>query len=220
MVHIDLGHGRDIEQLNRALGPEANFLQDLDLEIAQFSIRNDEEIAAAAGGIEKGQGAELVVKRLQCLAAAGVLPRHQPPEFSAQLVEKKRLDHLQDVFFARIMCAFRPPLLAIHNRLKQRAEDRGRNLLPIETTGVQQLVAHPTVEIGKRQALMEQRAVDIGKACEIGVELLAASVLRRVENLEELRQERAEVGSVLARAIAQKLLENAERLENAGVVGE
>ena len=163
---------------------------------------------------------ELRLKRPEVGGASPVPARLQPREIGAQVVQEQRLDHLQDVLLGRVVRPLRAALLRLHHRLEQRAEDRGRDVRPVEAAGVQQRPAHRRVEGGNAQRPLEQRAVDIGEPGKVLVERLLAPGLGRVENLEQLRQPEPEVGAVLARARLDQVQEDVARLEDARVVGE
>src|SRR3984893_11306288 len=98
------------------------------------------------------------MKILQRPPPARILARPQPREFALETVEKQRRDDLQNVFLAGVMLALLAAGNLVHDRLKKRAENRGRDFFPIETAGVQKLVAHGAVKIRQRQALVEKLA--------------------------------------------------------------
>ena len=166
-------------------------LENFDFQQAQFAVGDDEEIAAAAGRIEKAESRELFVEAPQFgFAAFGAL------EFGAQVVEEKRADDFEDVALAGVMPADLPALLRLHDGLKERAEDGGRDARPVEARAGQQGVAHVAVEVGEAEVFRKEFAVDVGECGQSFVEVLLALVGRRVEHVEEPREMRAEVGAV------------------------
>ena len=160
-IDIDL---RIEAYIGDALLAGMEFLQHRDFEFAQFAIGDDEKISAAAGRIEKSEATEFRMKILQRPPPARILACLQPREFALEIVEKQRLNDLQNVFLAGVMGALLAAGNLVHDRLKQRAEDRGRDFFPIEAAGVQKFFAHGAVEIWQRQALVEKLAVDVIKA--------------------------------------------------------
>ena len=60
----------------------------------------------------------------------------------------------------------------------------------------------------------------VGEPGEVGVEGGDARVLRRVQHLEELREQRPEVGAVLAGPRLHEVEQDVAGLEDPGVVGE
>ncbi len=154
----------------------------------------------------------------------GVAPGAAAPpeqlELDAQVVQEQRLDDLEDVRFGCVVAALDPLLRGLHHRLEQRAEDRRRDRGPVETAGVEQGLTHSGVELRNRQGLGEQIAVDVGEAGEVLVQRCLASVLGRVEHLEQARQPAAEVAAVRRGALFEEFKELVAGLEDAGVVGE
>ena len=137
-------------------------LQAFQFEPPDLAIGDDEEIAAAAGRVEKahpGQaGLELQQRLVLCRPA-----RFQPFQLLAQLVEEERADYLQDVLLAGVMRALRPPLLRVHHGLEQAAEDRRADGGPVVAAGVEQVFAHRRIEDRRAQVFAEQSPVDIGE---------------------------------------------------------
>ena len=143
-----------------------------------------------------------------------------PLELGVQVIHEQRLDHLEDVFLGRVVRPLRPALRRVHDRLEERAEDRRRNVRPVEAAGVEQRPAHRGVEREHPQMSLEQVAVDVGEPRQVLVESRRALVLQRVEHFEQLREPRPEIGPVLARARLDEVEEDVARLEYPGVVGE
>ena len=187
----------------------------LQLQRAQLSVADDQEVAAATGGVEKGELAQLFVKLEQLVAVAFDLV-----EFGVQIVQKQRLDELKDVFFAGVVGAQVAAGLGIHDALEQAAENGGADGRPVQSAGVEQRVAHGGSEVGHGQRLFKQFAVDVGELGQLLVQRLAAPRLGRVEHLKELGQARAEVGRVGGGAFFNEGTEGLRGLKDAGVVGE
>ena len=189
-------------------------LEHFDFQQAQFAVGDDEEVAAAAGGVEKAQARKFLVEAPQFgLVAFDAL------KFGAQIVQEQRADDFEDVAFAGVMRADLPPLLRLHDGLKERAENGGRNARPVEARAGEQRVAHVAVEIGEAEIFGEQLAVDVGKCGERFVEVLLALLRRRVEHFKEAREVHARVRAVGGGAVLEVELKGFA-LENAGVLGE
>src|SRR5262245_30594591 len=112
------------------------------------------------------------MERLEILLTPRVTPGLEPCELVANVVEEKRLDHLENVLLGGVVRALGPALLLVHHRLEQRAEDGGRYSVPTELADLEQQVAHGGVEGRRAQALREQIAVDVRELCEVLVERL------------------------------------------------
>ena len=186
----------------------------------QFPVGDDEEVATAARGVEERHAAELRLELPERGEAAPAPARPHALELGAQVVHEQRLDHLEDVLLGRVVSALGAAFRRVHHRLEQRAEDRGRDVRPVEAAGVQQRPPHRRVERQHPQVLLEQVAVDVGEPGQVLVERRRAPVLRRVEHFEQLREPRPEIGPVLAGARLDEVEEDVARLEHPGVVGE
>ena len=66
-----------------------------------------------------------------------------------------------------VVAALDPLLLRFHDRLEQRPEDRRRDFGPVEAASIEQRSAHRGVEVGDRQGLREQVAVDVREAGQV-----------------------------------------------------
>ena len=117
------------------------------------------------------------------------------------------------------MGPFGPPLFWLHHRLEQRAEDRWRYGGPVEPAGIEQGPAHGTGERGDQDRVLEQGAVDVREAGQVLVQRGRPAVVRGVQHLEQLGQQRSQVEAVRARAGFEELEEDVAGLEDAGVVG-
>lgn len=216
LIDIDLGKGSGL-QVQLARGIER--LQHRDLEQAQFAIGDDQEVAAAAGRVEQVQACQLVLGGAQGRLAAP-LEVQDAGQLGAQVVEEERLNDLQDILFGGVVGALLAALLGVHHRLEQGAEDGRADLLPAEAAGLEQALAHGSVEVGDRQDLGEEVAVDVGEAVEILVQALLPLVGRSVQHLEQVDQLGAQVRAVLGRAVLNVGLQQAQLIEDPGVVGE
>ena len=206
--HVVLHMGK-----HRLLGGELA-LEDFKLQQPQFAIGDDEEVAAAAGGVQELQGGQLAVQPGQLLLVlAGLV------EFRLQLVEEQGADQLEDVLLAGVVRAKVAAGLGIHHRLEHRAEDRRADPAPVQRARLQQQVAHLRVERGQGQGFLEQLAVDVGKLRELFVQRLLAALGGRVQYLEHLPDPQAQVTSVHGGALGDEFVEGLAR-EDAGVVGE
>src|SRR6056297_58631 len=214
---VDVDHAQD-RGVQFALSLGVQLAQHLHLQQAQFAVGDDQEITAAAGGIEECQAGQMPLKRLQPppLVAS---ERFEPVELGAQIVKEQRLDHLEDVLLGGVMRAFLAPLCRVHHRLKKRAEDGRGNRRPVEAAGIEQRRAHVRIEIGRREIFLEQRPVDIGKLLQILVEMWRARLLGRVEDVEQIAKKRPRVRAIGRGARFQIVPQDILGLENAGIVG-
>src|SRR6185437_9169999 len=102
--------------------------QDFEFEGAQFAIGDDEEVAAAAGEVEKFETREARAEVGEAGLAARRAVGADGFKLSTKIIEEERLDDLEDVALG---CVMRAELAAdIHFRvvvfndlLKKRAED-------------------------------------------------------------------------------------------------
>ena len=163
----------------------------LDLQQAQFAVGDDEEIAAAAGGVQEAELADLLVEAPQLgLVGPDAL------ELGAQAVKEEGADDLEDVALAGVVPADLAALARLHDRLEERAEDRRRDARPVKAGAGQQGVAHVPIQVGKAQAFGEEVAVDIGEGGKGLVEVLLSPFGRGVEHIEKPGQVRAKVAPI------------------------
>ncbi len=87
-------------------------------------------------------------------------------ELGAKFVEEQRADDFEDVALAGVVRPNLPALFVVHDGLKERAENGGRDARPIFARAGKQSVAHFAVEIGKAEMFAEQVAIDVGKLRE------------------------------------------------------
>ena len=185
-----------------------------DLQFAQLAVGDHQKIAAAAGGVQEAQFAELLVEPVQLgLAALHFL------ELGPEFIEEERLDELEDVGLAGVVRAEVAAGLGVHGALEEGAEDGRADAAPVEAGAFQQGDAHAAVPIGDGQRLGEELSVDVFEVGQALVQVLLALFRRGVQQLEQAGQLRAEVGAVLTRLVHDVVVEGIE-LEDAGIVGE
>jgi hypothetical protein len=63
----------------------------------QLAVGDDEDVAAAAGGVEEGERAQLLVEVEQFVAVVADFS-----ELGPQRIQEQRLDELENVFFAGV----------------------------------------------------------------------------------------------------------------------
>ena len=133
---------------------------------------------------------------LKLHALGGTGQKADRVELLAQTVEEKRTDHLQDVLFARVVRPEVVPLRLVHHALEHRAEDRGRNLRPIERTAVKKRSAHRGGERRYLQLVTEEIAVHVGERGNCLVTGRQPLLRRRVQHLKELGDANRKVAAV------------------------
>ena len=106
--------------------------QDFEFQLAQFAVGDDEEVAAAAGGIEEAELGQLVVELVQARGAAGGAVGLDGLELGAEVVEEQGADEFEDVLLRGVVRADLAAFLAVHDRLEERAEDGGGDGFPAE----------------------------------------------------------------------------------------
>jgi len=211
LVDVDSDGLEDVEVHLLGAGDVAQHRQ---LQAAQLAIGDHEEVAASARRVEKAQlpQALLELEELVHVALYAL-------EFSPEIVEEQRPDQPQDVGLGGVVRAGGAPVLGVHDALEQAAEHRRRNAAPVQRAALQERLAHLAVEVGDRQHLGEQLAVDVGELLQLLVEGLLALHLRRVEHLEQARQVHAQIGAVGGGAVLEVLGEEVAP-EQARVLGE
>ena len=216
---IDIHHRKQTGQhIDLPSGP--GFFQHLDFQGAQLPVGDNQEVAAAAGGIEETQSAEPLLEGEQFRKAAAVAAGLEPGELRPKIVEKERFDDLENVLLGGVVRTLPSPLVLVHDGLEQGAEDGRRDVRPVEPAGVEQALAHGGVEGGDAERPVEEVPVHVGEAVEVLVEIAGAFVFRRIEDLEELGEPSAEVRTVFPRAVLQQIEEDVPGFEDAGIVGE
>ena len=107
----------------------------------------------------------------------------------------------------------------VHDRLKQRSENRRRNCGPVKPAGVEQCLPHGGVKVGDTQRAVEEITVDIRKTGQVLVECGLTCVYWRVKHLEEPREPQAQVRAILMGPLLKQLEEAVARLKDASIVG-
>ena len=139
LVHVHHRLPRRIEHCLPGRGGRAsNVADDLDFQQPQFPVGDDEEVATTACGVEERQAAELRLELSESGETAPAPACSHALELGPQVVHEQRLDHLEDVLLGRVVRPLRPALRRVHHRLEQRAEDRGRDVRPVEAAGIEQ----------------------------------------------------------------------------------
>ena len=136
------------------------------------------------------------MERLKLHALGGTGQKADRVEILTQAVKEERTDHLQDVLFARVVRPEVVPLRLVHHALEHRAEDRGRNLRPVERSAFEESRAHRGGERRYLQLVSEEVAVHVG---ERGNRLVTGRqpLLRRgVQHLKELGNADRKVAAV------------------------
>ena len=77
----------------------------------------------------------------------------KPIKLFLKVVEKKRLDHLQDVLLGGVMRSSLAAFIRVHNRLKERTKDGRRDGIPGKLAHIQQEEPHPRIEGRNGKAL-------------------------------------------------------------------
>jgi hypothetical protein len=116
---------------------------DGELEVSQFAVGDDDEVAAAAGGVHVADAAELVAELAQPVGfvlAEGL----DVFELGAELVEEERVEGLEDVLFGGVVLAELPAGLGVAHGLEHRAEDGWADGLPVPVARVE----HRGTELG------------------------------------------------------------------------
>lgn len=194
LVHVDEGEIEDFG-LAHLLLAGVEFEEDFQFQGAQLAVGDDEEIATATGGVEEAQGGDLFLEGDEALAFAD-LEFFRAVELGAEVVEEQGADDFEDVALGGVVRADPPAFLRIHHRLKERAEDGGRDGVPFKSATGEELRAHGAGERGQREAFGKEQAVDVGELEQVGSEMFLAAVFGGVEHLEQFVELGAEVGAV------------------------
>ena len=215
LVHVDANQAVHVHALLACVAAQRMAgAQHLQLQQTQFAVADDEEISAAAGGVEKREAAQFFVELEQTVAVVFGLF-----ELGAQVIQKQWTDQLEDIFLTGVVRAQVAAGLGVHDALEQAAKDGGADGRPVERAGVEQRLAHGGGEVGHGQAFFKQLAVDVGKGGQLRVERGAAFGVGCVEHLKQLRQARAQVRAISGGAFFDKGAKRLRGLEDAGVVG-
>ena len=216
LIDIDAGQGGGIKA---ALAGGVQLPQKVKLQHPQLAVGDDQEIAAATGGIKEGEPGQLVVERGKPGGAVG-FQRTQAGKFGAQVIKEQGADQFEDVLLGGVMRALFATLVRVHHRLKKAAEDRGGNRCPVKAAGVEEGGAHVGVERRSGEIRLKQPAVDVGEGGKIGVQRALTLILGRVQHVEQLRQFRAKIGAIGGGAAIKIGHQPVTQAEDAGVIGE
>ena len=115
----------------------------------------------------------------------------------------------------RPLCA---ALRRLHDGLKERAEDGGRYVRPVEAAGFEKCVPHGGCEGGDAQGVLEQVAVHVGKFSQVLIQRVLTLRFRGIQHLEQFGQLRPGIRAVLVRAFFDEVEKDVARLEDAGIV--
>ena len=215
LVHVDADQAVHVHALLAGVAAELMAgAQHLQLQQTQFAVADDEEISAAAGGVEKREAAQFFVELEQTVAVVFGLF-----ELGAQVIQKQWTDQLEDVFLTGVVRAQVAAGLGVHDALEQAAKDGGADGRPVERACIEQRLAHGGGEISHGQRFFKQLAVDVGKGGQLRIERGAALGLRCVEHLKHLRQARTQVRTVGRGTFFDEGTKCLRGLKDAGVVG-
>ncbi len=221
LVDVDEGEAVDVVEAHfelDALAPGVEFGEDVEFEAAEFAVGDDEEVAAAAGGVEEAEGGDVFLQGFEAFVA-GDAEGADVVELGAEVVEEEGADEFEDVGLVGVVGADLASFAGFHDALEEGAEDGGGDAFPVEGAGVEEGAAHVGVEVGEVDAFREEVSVDVGEVAEVVVEVGLALGLGGVEDGEEAVELGAEVGAVGGGAVADVEFEGVGG-EDAGVVGE
>ena len=197
------------------------FTEDIVLELAELDESFGEEIAGAAGGVEKSQRRNFILKFLERattillgLALGGV-------KLVVKFVEEKRLDELMNVVAGGVMHAARSTCVGIEVGLEKGAENGGIDGEPTESfiglgrAGLERDAVRGDVIEGRQveRVAVEKPAVDVGKLLELRAERWSAAVGRGVEHGEQVDESAAVIGGIF------DVIDELIVIENGGVLG-
>jgi hypothetical protein len=218
LVDVDLGEAVDLikgEGLLAAVLSAENF----EFECSEFTVGDDEEVAATAGGIEELELGEADAEGFETAGAATGAVFLDRFKFRSEGIEEQWVNYFEDVALGGVMRPDFAAFLIVHDLLEERAEDGGGDARPVEVGGFEKGFAHGAVEGGEFEALGEECAVNVGEGLEFGVEIALAAGGFGVEGAEEFGEASAEVTAVGVGAVFDVEAEGFG-LEDAGVFGE
>lgn len=134
----------------------ATTLIDLRLNRPHLLVRDHEEIARAAGRIEDPDFRDALPQVEQ---HAGIVPRFLKPR--PQIVEKQRIEYLQNVRHARVVHAERAAFFILRDGLDHRAKNVRVDLRPVEIADMKKIGARDPAETRHVQAAGEEPPVHI-----------------------------------------------------------
>ena len=212
-THLD-GIDKGIEGLH-----VVDELDHLVLEPSQRQVGLGEKIARAARGVEKNKRGQLVLKFVQSLETAFKYRLvGDVGQLALEAIEKQRVDHLVYVFDRGIVHAARPTGDSIEGALKHATKDGGRNLRPVEVERCM-LQQHLPHLLGKRRhvdLLGKEPAIGVREGGQVGTQILAATLDRGVERVENAQQGVAHVGGLI---LVKIVVKHVVPPKNAGILG-
>ena len=216
--------GREVAQLDAAkVGQRelalaarlAPALVDGVLDLAQLLVGNDQKVARAAGRVEHTNAGNALAQVEQgARVVASVL---QP---GAQIVQKQRVQHFQDVGHAGVVHAQLPALAVIGNGLHHGAEDVGIDARPVQAADVQQIGARDARKARCIERAREQAAVDVGKRIGPGAQARGSALIQgRVHGAKDFAHDLVGVAGVARAHVLDRAGEQALAHEDASVFG-
>jgi len=196
LVDVDAGDVADFKAEGELVAVEG--AEDVEFEGAEFAVGHNEEIAAAAGGVEEAEARDAVVKFVEVglsFAGGGGLGEDFG-QLGAEVVEEEGVDDAADVFLGGVVGAFGAAFAGFHDALKERAEDAGGDARPVKAAALEEGDAVRGGGVGEVEAFGEEAAVDVGEGAVVGGEVRGARGGGGVEHLEEAGEAFAEVGAV------------------------
>jgi len=172
-----------------------DFLEEVEFEGAEFAVGDDEEVAAAAGGVEEAEGGEFFVELGEAFLAGGAR-LFAFGELGFEVVEEKGVYEFADVFFAGVVGTFCAAFGGFHHALEERTENAGGDARPVETAAGEEGGTVGCGGVGRGDELMKEAAVDIGEKTELVGEVRAALLGVRAENAKKFAEPFSEVGAV------------------------
>lgn len=150
MVGVEIGLEVAVEEL-----------EDFEFELTQAVVGDDEEVATATGGIEKGEGGNFVEESFELGRGTG-----GAFEFGFELIEKEGPDDFENVFFGGVVSAKLAALLGVHDTLEHSTKDGRADESPIEIATIEKDSAHFCVEGDRGKGFTEKAAIYIAEAVE------------------------------------------------------
>ena len=141
----------------------ATALVDLVFDMAQLFVGDDEEVAAAAGGVKDADAGDALAQVEQFdFVVAGFF------QLGAQCVKEERVEHFEDVGHAGVVHAEFAAFFFVGDRLDHRAEDVRVDFRPVEQADLQQVGAGGAGEAGNDRRVAEKAAIDVGEGVRPG----------------------------------------------------
>jgi len=207
---VEADAGMVANEIELEIGVEE--LEGREFELAEAMVGDDEEVTAAAGGVEEGEGGDFVEEGLELgFGGNGAL------KLSLELVEEEGLDDFEDVFFGGVVGTEFAAFGRVHDALEHGAENGGGDEGPVEFATFEEDGAHFGIEPGGRKGFAEEGAIDVAEAAEFFGKIGHATFGRGVEDGEELEEALGEAGTVGVRGL--DVVFEGAFFEDAGIVG-